>query len=201
MSGKMTNDEVAKRVTRGTTTPWTKVQVIYNDGKFALVKWPGDRREKVSPWVEQYTIDKLQSGVNSSSMLGQTVWDSEQHGRLTNRRVAELIVSLRLELDGIQPKESKPTTVVHSRYQARKKKPAKERNTQLETRAVKVVLKIVGAIPSEWEYIVSQVKLAGSVVDKISPWYIVLEYKTLTDCVEFISGDRESLLDALDNAG
>lgn len=196
MSGKMTNDEIAKRVTRGTTTRWTKVQVLFNDGKFAVVKWPGDSREKVSPWVKQYSIDKLVEG--SRYPDGETVWSSDQDGRLTAKRVRELIKSLKLDLDGIQKKQ--PTTVVHSRYQARKQKPVKQRQITLETRAVKVVLKIVGAIPSNWEEIVSRTALVGAVVDKISPWYIVLEYSTVTDCMEFISSDREALMDAMEKA-
>ena len=88
---KPTNEEIAKRIVRGSTTRWDNLQVLFNNGTWALVKWPGCSPEHVSPWVTLYNVDKLDFN------QGDNVWSSDLDGRLTKNRLHNLIVKLKLD--------------------------------------------------------------------------------------------------------
>lgn len=101
----MTNDEISRAVTRGTTNRPEQVRVMYNDGKVALVKWPGGRdgcalfHSWVSPWVTIYKLD------GKLGFQGERqVWDSDKDkdGRLTPKRLVTLVEKLGLNPEYIQ---------------------------------------------------------------------------------------------------
>lgn len=100
----MTDDEVLRRVCAGrAVTPATQPCVLYNDGRTALVRWPGGRdghgpfSSRVSPWVDRYDLERPHVVLGIWS--GRTVWDSdpEQDGRLTAQRLEALVRRLGLD--------------------------------------------------------------------------------------------------------
>jgi hypothetical protein len=193
----MTNEEVAKRVTRGSTTKWDKVDVLYNDGTWVLIKWPGCSYEQVSPWVEQYPIDKLEN-----RSVRTTVWDSSVNGRLTMKRLAKLILSLNLDPQHVQGviarSRPKPKTDVAIR-------PPKECKVKLETCAVKVCLFVHGVdcwMGEDCEEALETAKIVAEIDEtgqQANGEYVVLMYNNVSDCMEFIKHDREVLLDTLES--
>ena len=197
----MSNDEIAKRVTRGTTTPWTKVQVLFNDGTHALVKWPGDSREKVSPWVEQYLLSKIHDKHGSGRT--DTVWRSDVNGRLTKNRIEALVKSLRLNPECIQ--EVERVVARKRRTTTRSEKTRKDWKAVLDTGCVQVLLWLWGEYPDDWLDILYSANIVASVADAGSQPsggdYVLLEYDTMTDCMEFIRADREKILDDLEKVG
>jgi hypothetical protein len=100
----VTDDEVRRRVTSGTTSRPDQVTVLYNDGRHALVKWPGSRQGSrpfaswVSPWVDLYDFTKT-SDVWGGTKSGREVWNcaGDGHGRLTRKLVVVLVKSLGLD--------------------------------------------------------------------------------------------------------
>lgn len=98
----LTRDEVAEIVSRG-TTEHKKVECIYVDQVFALVKWPGGSfwdgmsgHSYCSPWVDRYktedVIKNFESG-HGMNLDHYEVWNCarDKDGPLTNKRKAELI--------------------------------------------------------------------------------------------------------------
>lgn len=92
--------EVARRVTRGTSTRPGQVRVLYNDGGTALVKYPGARvrGEWIASWVERFDLSCLASG-RADHECKTTVWNSEadRDGPLTEARCRALVVRLGLD--------------------------------------------------------------------------------------------------------
>jgi hypothetical protein len=181
------------------------VNVLYNDGNWVLIKWPGCSYEKVSPWVEQYPVGKLDSNWSGTRAIKTTVWDSETNGRLTTKRLAELVVSLNLNPEHIQVvvPRSRSITVVHSRSKQQQKK---KRKVKLETCAVKVCLFVRG-LEDKWfgddcEDALEGAKIVGELDEtgqQLNGEYVVIMYESVADCMEFIKHDREKILDALES--
>lgn len=126
----MTNEQVALRVTSGTTDTKDTVRVLYNDGKTALVKWPGGMVGRfggswVSAWVTKYDLTEY-----FSHSTGQRVWDcgKDGDGRLTKNRIKELVIQLGLDPKHIVEQPVKPRAKQEPQPLPKKK----ERRFQLE---------------------------------------------------------------------
>lgn len=96
----MTPEDIARVVTRGTTTKCSKVKVLYSDDEIALVKWPGeyDGRHFCRGWISSWvTLYRLQDLEDTYGRYGRGVWDVGKDGRLTAKRLAELVKKCKKE--------------------------------------------------------------------------------------------------------
>jgi hypothetical protein len=202
----ITNDQVAKWVTRGTTTPADKVIVLYNDGNWALVKWPGGSvgsglfPDYVSAWVTQYDLGRFRVGQCAD---GFDVWNCARDGDgpMTLRNLEKLVDKHHLDKAFI--------CYTPTKRRRGKQEPIptsapvkKKRRFKFSTSAVQIALLIEGeSLPDDWDDCLCRTKIAGSVCEtstQINGHYLVLEYNTLADCMDFIKADKESLINALE---
>ena len=206
---KPTNEQIAKWVTRGTTTHADKVLVLYNDGETALVKWPSVstghsvfKADYCSPWVEKYTIKPTEPRLDTHN--SEHVWDCSRtgDGPMTEANLKKLVHRLKLNEEFMfytRPNRGKQEVIRPAI------KPKKERLVNLETRAVKVCMFISG-FDGEWlsdevENALEDAKTVGDLSEtgqQINGEYLVLLYESLTDCMEFFKFDRETILDTLE---
>jgi len=99
----MTDEEVLRKICRGTTSEPDRLKILYNDGRKVLVKHPGGGfRRWCSPWIVLHDTEnpKIMLGVWN----GKTVWDcaADANGRITHKRLVGLVESLGLNLQGIR---------------------------------------------------------------------------------------------------
>ena len=104
----MTDEDVRRRVTSGTTTRPEQVRVLYNDSVIALVKHRGAMvgREPFPSWepswVDQYNT--INPRVALGCWLGEKVWccGKGEDGVLTPKRLRALVVKLGLRPEFIR---------------------------------------------------------------------------------------------------
>jgi len=102
----LTDEQIRKAVTGGTTTYSDQVRVLWSDGQRALVKWPGGYAQRsilgdswVSPWIEFYRSERdiyRRGGVEVYNC------NLDKDGRLTKRKLATLVSRLGLDPGGIR---------------------------------------------------------------------------------------------------
>jgi hypothetical protein len=203
---KISNAQVAAWVTRGTTTPADKVIVLYNDGDWALVKWPSNTlssgsglfRDYVPAWVTQYDLSR----VGLAGLLGIDVWSCarDADGPMTLRNLEKLVTKQNLCKEYIcytpvkRGRGKQEPAIVPTKTE-------KSRRFKLCSCSVQVGMLIEGDTPQEWEDRLCKVAIVGKIVEtgtQINGDYLVLEYNNVTDCMEFIKADREALIDSLE---
>lgn len=99
----MTDEEVRRHVTAGTSSRPEQVRVFYNDGKTALVKHWGARLGRAPctnwepSWVDRYDLTQPVRGGWGAS--GVEVWccGKNEDGVLTPKRLRALVVKLGLD--------------------------------------------------------------------------------------------------------
>lgn len=199
----LTNEQVAVRVTSGTTDTKDTVKVLYNDGKTALVKWPGGMTggrvfdSYVSAWVTKYDLTEY-----FSHSTGKRVWDcntKEGDGRLTKNRLKELVEKLGLDPSYIVEQPKKPKAKQEPQPLPKKK----ERRFKLEACSVQICFFIEGdTLPNDWDDRVAAAPLVAQVAEtgmQVNGSYLLLEYDNTMDMREFLKGDREKILDTLES--
>jgi len=202
---KPTNEQIAKWVTRSTTTRFEKVIVLYNDGQWALVKWPsatskiygGLFGDYCPPWVTQYDLSKMGTHIAE----GENVWSCSRDsgdGPMTAANLKKLVQERRLNEAFMFP----PVRRLGKQEPIRvERKPEKERRFKLRTFSTQVYMAIEGELPHQWCGVVTSANIVGNVSSVDWPCSsVMVEYNTLADCIEFFKGDREKILDALEAA-
>jgi hypothetical protein len=107
----LTHDEIAKIVTKGTTTLPNKVKVLWVDERFALVKKSGGNiynrvgRTYVKPWIDLYLIDELVEAISENYRPNGKKLHLDEI-RITDKKLPEILAKAEeVYLQLIEPEE------------------------------------------------------------------------------------------------
>ena len=107
----LTHEQIAKVVTKGTTTRPDKVKILWADERFVLVKKPGGNiynrveRTYVKPWIDLYLIDELVEAISENYCPnGKKLHLDEM--RITDKKLPEILAKAEeVYLQLIEPEE------------------------------------------------------------------------------------------------
>lgn len=197
------NERIAKWVTKGTRIKWERVTVLYNDGDWALVKWPSvmlTRHEYCSPWVCQYDLSQI-SDYCGTPHASQTLWECSRDGDgpMNASNLRKLVKQQRLNEDYICQRGKQTPIWQLKRF--------KERTVKMTSCTVKVGMFIEGVesgviLGEDCEGALDSFAIVAEIDEIGSPSagdYIVLMYESTEDFLEFFKGDQEKILDALES--